>query len=111
MRVVAILTLLAGAGGTYAVFNLSQINGAESLALPGILTVVVGVLLMAFAAVYALVLWGFADGLVLLADLDDAQRLTQRSVADLILAARTARGPFHAEVAGAKPPEGSQPTA
>jgi hypothetical protein len=55
-----------------------------------------------------LILWGFADGLVLLADLDDAQRATQRQLADLTLASRTARGPFHSEVvAGSRPPEGS----
>ena len=44
---------------------------------------------------------------MLLADVDDAQRATQRQLADLTLAQRTARGPFHAEVvAGSKPPEG-----
>ena len=98
MRVAAILTLLGGAAGTYAVFNLAQIQGAENITLTGIWSIIVGGLIVAFAVVYALILWGFADGLVLLADIDDAQRRTQREVADLIIAQRTARGPFHSEV-------------
>ncbi len=103
MRVAALLTLLAGAVGTYGVFNLGQIQGTENFTLTGIWTVIVGGLIVSFAVVYALILWGFADGLVLLADIDDAQRHTQREVADLMLAQRTARGPFHAEaIAGAK---------
>ena len=53
--------------------------------------------IVALAVVFALILWGFADGLVLLADLDDAQRDVQRQLADLVLAQRTARGPFHKE--------------
>jgi hypothetical protein len=103
MRVAALLTLLAGAAGTYAVFNLAQIQGTENITLTGIWIVIVGGLIVAFAVVYALILWGFADGLVLLADIDDAQRRTSMEVADLMLAQRTARGPFHAEaVAGSK---------
>ena len=103
MRVAALLTVLGGAAATYGVFNLAQIQGTQGITLTGIWTVIVGMLIVAFAVVYALILWGFADGLVLLADIDDAQRLTQIEVADLMLAQRTARGPFHAEaVAGAK---------
>ena len=106
MRVASILTVLGGAAGTYAVFNLSQIQGTENITLTGIWTVIVGGLIVAFAVVYALILWGFADGLVLLADIDDAQRRTQREVADLMLAQRTSRGPFHAEaVASAQEPD------
>ena len=101
MRVAAILTLVGGAAGTYAVFNLAQIQGAENITLTGIWTIIVGGLIVAFAVVYALILWGFADGLVLLADIDDAQRRTQREVADLMLAQRTARGPFHSEAVSA----------
>ena len=97
MRIAALLTLLGGAAGTYGVFNLAQIQGTENITLTGIWTVIVGGLIVALAVIYALILWGFADGLVLLADIDDAQRLTQNEVADLTLAQRTARGPFHAE--------------
>ena len=62
-------------------------------------------LIIAFAITFALILWGFADGLILLADLDDAQRLVQREIADLLLAQRTARGPFHKEAVEAREAE------
>ena len=105
MRVAALLSIVAGGTGLYAVLNPSQIQGAQAFELPTVLSVVVGVLIVAFAVVYALILWGFADGLVLLADIDDAQRRTQREVADLMLAQRTARGPFHAEAVSSKETE------
>ena len=105
MRVAAVLSLVAGGTGMYVLLNPSQIQGGQSLALPAVLSVIVGVLIVAFAVVYALILWGFADGLVLLADIDDAQRRTQREVADLMLAQRTARGPFHAETVDTKETE------
>jgi hypothetical protein len=105
MRVAAVLVLAAGAVGTYLVFNPSQIPGAEGYTIPGLAAVVIGVLIVAFAVVAALILWGFADGLILLADLDDGQRSVQREMADLLLAARTARGPFHAEAVAEKAPE------
>jgi hypothetical protein len=98
LRVAALLGLLAGGAVTYVLFNLSLVPGGDNVAISGIWTVVVGVLVVAFAVVWALILWGFADGLVLLADIDDAQRRTQREIADLMLAQRTARGPFHAEM-------------
>ena len=103
MRVAAILAVLGGAVGTYLLFN-PQLVGAEPVFQP-VWTIILGVLIIAFAVVWALILWGFADGLVLLADIDDAQRKTQREVADLMLEARTARGPFHAEVASTQQTE------
>jgi len=99
MRVAALLTLVAGAAGTYGIVNLTQIPGTEGIALNSIGTIIVAGLIIGFAVVYALILWGFADGLILLADLDDSQRMVQGQIADLTLAARTTRGPFHAEVA------------
>lgn len=110
MRVAAVLAVLAGATATYAVFNPSQIPGAEALVLPGLLAIVVGVLLVASSVVAALILWGFADGLILLADLDDAQRFVRTELSDLVLLARTARGPFHHEAVGraAGEPEATQ---
>jgi hypothetical protein len=103
MRIAALLFIVAGAGGVYGASQY-QLPSAELF--PGA-AVAVGIFGFVFALVWALVLWGFADGLVLLADLDDAQRATQRQLADLTLAQRTARGPFHAEVvAASKPPEG-----
>ncbi len=105
MRTAAILFLLGGAFGVYGASQYQVPEGAVAL-FPGA-AVAVGVFGFVFAVIYALVLWGFADGLILLADLDDAQRATQRQLADLTLAQRTARGPFHSEVvAASKPPEG-----
>jgi hypothetical protein len=103
MRVAAVLTVFGGAVGTYLLFN-PQLVGAEPVFQP-VWSIVIGVLVIALGVVWALILWGFADGLVLLADIDDAQRKTQREVADLMLEARTARGPFHAEVASTKDAE------
>ena len=103
MRVAAILTVLGGAVGTYLLFNPALV-GADPVFQP-VWSIVIGVLIIASGVVWALILWGFADGLVLLADIDDAQRKTQREVADLMLEARTARGPFHAEVASAQQTE------
>lgn len=106
MRIAAILFVFGGAAGVYGASQYQIPAGTVPL-FPGA-TVAVGVFGLVFALIYALVLWGFADGLVLLADLDDAQRATQRQLADLTLAQRTARGPFHSEVvAASKPPEGT----
>jgi hypothetical protein len=106
MRIAAILFLLAGAAGVYWASQYQLPEGTVPL-FPGV-TVAAGIVGFVFALIYALVLWGFADGLVLLSDLDDAQRATQRQLADLTLAQRTARGPFHSEVvAASKPPEGT----
>jgi len=106
MRIAAILFLLAGGAGVYGASQYQLPEGTVPL-FPGV-TVAAGIVGFVFALIYALVLWGFADGLVLLSDIDDAQRATQRQLADLTLAQRTARGPFHSEVvAASKPPEGT----
>jgi hypothetical protein len=105
IRVAALLIIAGGAVGTYVVFNPALVGAGDTITFPGIVSVVVGVLTVASAVVWAIILWGFADGLVLLADIDDAQRRTQREVADLMLEARTARGPFHAETVATKDTE------
>jgi hypothetical protein len=105
MRVAALLFVLAGAAGVYAASQY-QLTADGAVALVPGAALAAGIFGLVFALIYALVLWGFADGLILLADVDDAQRATQRQLADLTLAQRTARGPFHSEVvAGSKPPE------
>jgi hypothetical protein len=105
LRIAGILFALGGVLGVYGASQYQVPEGAIPI-FPGV-AVAVGILGFVFALIYALILWGFADGLVLLADVDDAQRATQRQLADLTLAQRTARGPFHSEVvAGSKPPEG-----
>ena len=102
MRVAAVLILLTALGLGVALFNVTSIPGMESVAIAPLLAVVITVASIVFALIAALVLWGFADGLVLLADVDDAQRATQRQLADVILAQRTDRGPFHAETVADK---------
>ena len=103
MRITSVLVILAGAAGTYGVVNMSQIPGTDNLALEPIGTIIVSALIIAFAITFALILWGFADGLVLLADLDDGQRDVQRQIGDLVLAQRTSRnGPWHSETVAAK---------
>lgn len=111
MHVAAVLVALAGIGGAVAVVNITAIPGAESVDLPPIVTIIIAVVSVVFALIYALILWGFADGLVLLADVDDAQRATQRQIADLVLAQRTERGPFHAEAVAAKRGANDKPAA
>ena len=97
LRVAALLALVAGGVGTYAVFYPSQIPGDGMLSLPGVFAVVVAAVIVACAVVAALILWGVADAFILLADLDDAQRFVRAQLSDLVLEARTARGPFHHE--------------
>jgi hypothetical protein len=106
MRVAAILFVLAGAAGVYLASQYQLTPDGVVALVPGA-ALAGGIVGLVFALIYALVLWGFADGLILLADVDDAQRATQRQLSDLTLAQRTARGPFHSEVvAGSRPPEG-----
>ncbi|HYK99289.1 MAG TPA: hypothetical protein VEU77_12950 [Candidatus Acidoferrales bacterium] len=102
MRVAAFLVALLTIGGAVALFNLSSIPGAQNLSIEPLVAVAVATFAVVLALILALILWGFADGLVLLADVDDAQRATQRQIADVILAQRTERGPFHAETVAAK---------
>jgi hypothetical protein len=103
MRVAAILFVLGGAFGVYGASQYQLPEG--TLVASQVVVVVAAAFGLVFVLIYALVLWGFADGLVLLADIDDAQRSTQRQVADLMLEQRTARGPFHSErVSGSTPP-------
>jgi hypothetical protein len=105
MRVAAVLIVIGGAFGVYGASQYQVPEGAIALFTGA--AVAVGILGFVFALIYALILWGFADGLVLLADIDDTQRKTQTQVADLMLEQRTARGPFHSEVvSGSKPSEG-----
>lgn len=102
MHVAAVLVTLAGIAAAVIALNFTSIPGFESSELSPLVSIVIAGALIVFASIYALILWGFADGLVLLADVDDAQRATQRQLADLLLAQRTERGPFHAEVVAAK---------
>jgi len=102
MRVAALLVVVLAIGGSVALFNLPSMPGAQNLSIEPLVAIVVATLAVVLGLILALILWGFADGLVLLADVDDAQRATQRQLADVILAQRSDRGPFHAEVVARK---------
>ena len=102
MRVAALVVVIIAIGGAVALFNLPAIPGAESLTVEPLMASVIATLAVLLGLILALILWGFADGLILLADVDDAQRATQRQLADVILAQRTERGPFHREVVAAR---------
>jgi len=108
MRIASVLVALGSIGGAVALFNLPRL-GVQ--ALPDLVAGVIAAVVVVFALIYALILWGFADGLVLLADVDDAQRATQRQLADLVLAQRTARGPFHSEMVAEKTAQAGEETA
>jgi len=107
LRVASVLTLLGGVAIAYVILNLAQIPGAEAYALVPVAAVALSALAVGLAVVYTLILWGFADGLVLLADIDDAQRRTQAQLTDVVLAQRTERGPFHKEMVAAKTRDGA----
>ena len=96
MRVVAILVALAGllavAGAALAIPTQLQ-TPAGTAPIPGASTGgaagALGLVFLVFALAYATILWGLADGLILLADTYDAQRTTQLQVNDLITGERT----------------------
>jgi hypothetical protein len=83
MRVVAVLFVLGALlGGGAGVMQLQTIS--EMTALPVVTLGFIWIVGVVFALIYALLLWGFADALVLLADIDDSQRLAQREITELI---------------------------
>jgi hypothetical protein len=84
MRLVAILFVIAGLIGGLATTQL------QTPGLPGFAPVASGiayVVVIAVTLIYAIFLWGFADALVLIADTNDAQRVTQAQIA-LLMAER-----------------------
>jgi hypothetical protein len=81
MRLVAILFFVTGVIGGLATTQLQTPD------LPGLAPVASGiayVVVIAVALIYAIILWGFADALVLIADTNDAQRIAQAQIAQLM---------------------------
>jgi hypothetical protein len=60
----------------------AQTSGVAGL--PGAAAAIGYVVAVVFTLIYAIILWGFADALVLIADTNDAQRVTHAQVAQLM---------------------------
>ena len=82
LRVAAVLILIAGTFGAFAVTR-GQVPGANT-PFPVDAGGLAIVFVLFFTLVYAVIVWGFADALILLADSYDAQRITQQQVAVLL---------------------------
>jgi hypothetical protein len=83
MRVVAVLFVLGAVFGSAAGVMQQQML-MDAMAMPVVTLAFFWIVGLVFTLIYALLLWGFADALVLLADVDDAQRLAQREITQLI---------------------------
>ena len=88
MRVAALLFVIGGLLGALAVTQFQTPSGTVQgvpIAVAGIGYIVVLVL----SLIYAIILWGFADALVLIADTNDAQRESAQQITQLMLERRT----------------------
>ena len=83
MRVVALFILIGGLLGALAVTQFQTPSGTIQ-GVPVAAAAIGYVVVLALTLVYAIILWGFADALVLIADTNDAQRATQAQVAQLM---------------------------
>ena len=86
MRIVALLIVIGGVVGglAFTQFQNSIVGG-----LPGAAAAVGYLIAVVFTFIYAIILWGFADALVLIADTNDAQRVSEQQIATLMLERRT----------------------
>ena len=83
MRLIAILLVIGGLIGGLA-FTQFQAQTSNVAGLPGAAAAIGYVVAVVFTLIYAIILWGFADALVLIADTNDAQHMTQAQVAQLM---------------------------
>lgn len=86
MRIVALLIVIGGVLGGLA---FTQFQNATVSGLPGAAAAVGYLIAVVFTFIYAIILWGFADALVLIADTNDAQRVSEQQIATLMLERRT----------------------
>ena len=86
MRIVALLIVIGGVIGGLA---FTQFQNATVSGLPGAAAAVGYLIAVVFTFIYAIILWGFADALVLIADTNDAQRVSEQQIAMLMLERRT----------------------
>ena len=83
MRVAALLIVIGGLFGALAVTQFQTPSGTIQ-GVPVAAAAVGYVAVLVLTLVYAIMLWGFADALVLIADTNDAQRVTQAQVNQLM---------------------------
>ena len=88
MRFIAILFVIGGLIGGLA-FTQFQTQTANVSGLPIAAAAIGYVVAVAFSLIYAVILWGVADALVLIADTNDAQRESAQQLALLIMERRT----------------------
>jgi Zn-dependent protease with chaperone function len=81
MRIVALLIVIGGVIGGLA---FTQFQNATISGLPGAAAALGYLIAVVFTFNNAIIQWGFADALVLIADTNDAQRVTQAQVAQLM---------------------------
>ena len=95
MRVVSLLIVIGGILGGLAFTQFqAQTQGGGIQGLPGAAAAIGYLVAVAFTLIYAIILWGFADALVLVADTNDAQRESAQQIAMLILERRTEPAPY-----------------
>jgi hypothetical protein len=88
MRVAAILILIGGLLGALAIMQFQTPTGT----IQGVPFAAAGIgyaIAVVFTLIYAIILWGFADALVLIADTNDAQRESAQQLSMLMLERRT----------------------
>jgi hypothetical protein len=88
MRVASLLIVIGGLIGGLA-FTQFQNQTLNVTGLPGAAAAIGYIVAVVFAFIYAIILWGFADALVLIADTNDAQRESAQQLAQLMLERRT----------------------
>ena len=88
MRVASLLIVIGGLLGGLA-FTQFQNQTANVPGLPGAAASIGYIVAVVFTLIYAIILWGFADALVLIADTNDAQRESAEQIRQLTLERRT----------------------
>jgi hypothetical protein len=88
MRVASLLTVIGGVVGALA-FTQFQNQTSNVAGLPGAAAAIGYIVGVVFTFISAIILWGFADALVLIADTNDAQRESAQQITQLILERRT----------------------
>jgi Zn-dependent protease with chaperone function len=90
MRIVALLIVIGGVVGGLAFTQFQTQTASGTLqGLPGAAAAIGYLIAVVFTFIYAIILWGFADALVLIADTNDAQRVAEQQIATLMLERRT----------------------
>ncbi|HUQ42097.1 MAG TPA: hypothetical protein VM052_06330 [Candidatus Limnocylindrales bacterium] len=87
MRIGAIILVIGGLIGGLA-FTQFQ-SSVQTQGFPAGASAIAYVVAVVVSLIYAIILWGFADALVLIADTNDAQRESAYQIAQLMLDRRT----------------------